>query len=173
MIRIERYKDDYRQEMIDMILSIQNDENHLGFTLEEQPDMGDVESAFFAGGGMFWMAFEGTELVGTLGLAKKNEKVGVLKKFFIRKDKRGSGLSIELYDRLIAFAKEEKLSKIILDTPSILPRAHRFYERAGFRRITKEDLPVHYEFPDRDCYLYMLDLEETITEDTMHDKEKL
>lgn len=122
--------------------------------------MGDVESAFFAGGGMFWLAVEGTELVGTLGLAKKNATVGVLKKFFIRKDKRGTGLSRELYDRLIAFAKAEGITKIILDTPSILTRAHRFYERAGFRRITREELPVHYEFPDRNCCLYMLNLDE-------------
>lgn len=159
MIQIERYKDNYRQDMIDMILSIQNDENHLGFTLEEQPDMDDVNSAFLANGGMFWMAFEGEELIGTLGLAKKNEEVGVLKKFFVRKDKRGTGIGTTLYKTLLMFAEQVGMSKIILDTPSILTGAHKFYEKNGFRRIGREELPVHYEFPDRNCYLYMLEID--------------
>lgn len=160
MIHIEQYKDNYRQDMIDMILSIQNGEDHLGFTLEEQPDMGDVNSAFLANGGMFWMAFEDDKLIGTLGLAKKNDEVGVLKKFFVRKDKRGSGIGTDLYKTLLSYAAESGMTKIILDTPSICTGAHRFYERNGFRRIGREELPVHYEYPDRNCYLYMLEMGE-------------
>lgn len=35
---------------------------------------------------------------------------------------------------------------------------HRFYEKAGFYKINKTQLPVPYTFPDRESILYILDL---------------
>lgn len=35
---------------------------------------------------------------------------------------------------------------------------HKFYEKAGFRKISVMELPVSYSYPDRDSLLYMLDL---------------
>lgn len=37
---------------------------------------------------------------------------------------------------------------------------HEFYERAGFKRISKEELPFEYDYPDRNSYLYLLEVEE-------------
>lgn len=34
--------------------------------------------------------------------------------------------------------------------------SHRFYEKAGFQRISRESLPIEYSFPDRDSLLYVL-----------------
>ncbi len=49
-------------------------------------------------------------------------------------------------------------SLIFLDTPSVAHASHRFYERAGFRKIDAGQLPVAYSYPDRDSLLYLLDL---------------
>lgn len=159
MICIETYLDDYKQDIIDLILHIENDENKLDLTLEEQPDLSDIPTAFRNGGGEFWIALDNETLIGTIGLMKKNDKVAVLKKFFVRSDMRGTGISKKLYEAFLNYARENGICQIILDTPSVAERAHNFYERAGFRRITHEELPVHYEFPDRDCYLYLLNIE--------------
>ena len=72
--------------------------------------------------------------------------------------RKSSGLRYMLYNELLAFAKEHCIKHIILDTPSVANASHRFYERAGFRRISSSELPVEYSFPDRDSLLYMLDL---------------
>ena len=48
--------------------------------------------------------------------------------------------------------------EIILDTPAIGHASHKFYERAGFYRISTEELPVAYSYPDRDSILYLLNL---------------
>ena len=34
--------------------------------------------------------------------------------------------------------------------------SHRFYEKAGFQRISRENLPIEYSVPDRDSLLYVL-----------------
>ena len=56
------------------------------------------------------------------------------------------------------FAQEKGVKHIILDTPSVAVVSHRFYERAGFKKISKDELPVDYTYPDRNSFLYMLDL---------------
>ena len=48
---------------------------------------------------------------------------------------------------------------IILDTPSVAVKSHAFYDKSGFRRIIKAELPIEYHYPDRDSLLYMIDLE--------------
>ena len=55
-------------------------------------------------------------------------------------------------------AKEKDFCTILLDTPSVAKASHRFYEKAGFRRIQNEALPFHYEYIDRNSYLYLLDI---------------
>ena len=67
--------------------------------------------------------------------------------------------SSSLFSALISFAPTRGLKSIVLDTPSVATRSHAFYRRAGFRPISKEELPVPYEYPDRNSLLFMLVLQ--------------
>ena len=60
--------------------------------------------------------------------------------------------------RLIEYAKEKYIEHIILDTLSVAAASHRFHEKAGFKRIESQELPVPYGFPDGDSLLFMLDI---------------
>lgn len=155
-MKIIDYSDEYRQQVIELILHIQNDEAGIGLSVEEQPDLLDVEKYYLQNGGRFWLAVEGGELVGTVALMNKGNGNGVLKKFFVRKDMRGKRLGLALYEKLYGFARENGYKRILLDTPSVAVSSHRFYERAGFCRIDKA--PFEYDFPDRNSYLYLLSL---------------
>lgn len=53
---------------------------------------------------------------------------------------------------------DNEIISLILDTPSVAKVSHKFYEKAGFRKIDKAQLPIEYAYPDRDSLLYMLDL---------------
>lgn len=44
---------------------------------------------------------------------------------------------------------------LILDTPSVAVDSHRFYERRGFGRADRMELPSAYGFPNRDSLLYL------------------
>lgn len=158
MYRIEPYSGQYDDQIIDLILGIQNDEAGIGLYLDEQPDLKNIQDAYQQDGGEFWLALEDDRVIGTIGLMLKGNECAVLKKFFVDKSYRSKKIGLAMYQRLLAFAEENGIKHIILDTPSIAVASHRFYERSGFRKITREELPVPYEYPDRQSILYMLDL---------------
>lgn len=158
---IQLYDDKYKKEVIDLILYVQNVEYEVGITIEEQPDILDIKKNYIDNGGHFWIALnqEGN-VIGSIGLEKKTKKVAVLKKFFVYKKYRGRehGVGMKLYNSLLDFAKNQNISTIILDTPSKANRSHNFYKKVGFLEISKEALPISYEYADRDSLIFRLDL---------------
>ena len=157
-MEILRYSNSYSQQAAALILQIQNAEAGIGLSLEEQPDLSDIERYYFASGGYFWLALNGEQLIGTIALMNMGEGNGVMKKFFVRKDFRHKGVGYELYRTLLKYAEENGFRRIVLDTPSVAVDSHRFYEKAGFSRIKQEELPFEYHYPDRNSLLYILKL---------------
>jgi len=157
-MKIRTYDGTYDDQIISLILGIQNGEAGIGLSLGEQPDLLDIRQSYQTGGGEFWLALEGERVIGTIGLMRKSQTCAVLKKFFVQKEFRAKGVGLALYRELLAFARQAGIRQLILDTPSVAEASHRFYERAGFRRIQKEDLPVPYVYPDRESLLYLLKL---------------
>lgn len=155
---IIEYEDKYKNEIINLILTIQNKEAKIGLSIEEQPDLSDIYSAYEQNGGKFWIAIENKQVIGTIALMKSENNCGILKKFFVKAAYRGRKVGLALYQVLLGYAKSKNLKYIILDTPSVAAVSHRFYERSGFKRVERDELPVYYEYPDRDSYLYMLKL---------------
>ncbi len=158
-MEIKQYSDEYKEEVIGLILDIQNNEAKVGIPLAEQPDLLDICTSYIGNGGNFWIAVDNNHVVGTIGLMKINPDWCVLKKFFVRRDFRSRKVGLALYERLLAYAETNAIKHIILDTPSVATKSHAFYERAGFVRIDKSDLPIAYEYPDRQSVLYRLDLQ--------------
>lgn len=155
---IETYSGKYDDEIISLILSIQNSEAKINLSLEEQPDLRDIHSFYRQNGGEFWVARADGRVIGTIGLMLKENNCAVMKKFFVRSDFRSQKVGLALYQKMLSHAENAGVKHIILDTPSAAKASHRFYEKAGFRRITPSELPVEYSFPDRDSLIYILDI---------------
>lgn len=119
-----------------------------------------IREEYVAGGGNFWVAKSDGNMAGTIGLMNKGNGIGILKKFFVYEPYRGAPhrLGSRLYAVLMEFARENSFKKIILDTPKNTERAHNFYEKAGFRKLEKEELPVAYDYPYDDSDFFYLDL---------------
>lgn len=159
---IKNYEEKYRNQVIALILYIQNFENRLDLSLEDQPDLNDINACYRKNGGGFWIAVDDCDrVIGTLGLVNKNGICGILKKFFIEREFRGGekGVSAELFEHLLEHARSCGMKQIVLDTPAVCLRAHGFYRKKGFRRIGKEQLPVQYDYPDRDSRLFLKELD--------------
>ena len=157
-MEIIKYQNIYKQQVIDLILHIQNSEAKINLTIEEQPDLLDVPLYYEKDGGMFWIAVDKNEVIGTIAFMNYGNGNAVLKKFFVRSDWRNKKIGYALYEKLISCLKDRKYKQVLLDSPSVATASHRFYEKAGFKRITKENVPFHYKYPDRDSYLYLLEL---------------
>ncbi len=76
----------------------------------------------------------------------------------MKKAFRSQKVGLSLYNELLKYAISKDIQHIILDTPAVAHASHKFYERAGFYRISTEELPVEYSYPDRDSVLYLLNL---------------
>lgn len=83
-----------------------------------------------------------------------------LKKFFVYEKYQGEPVHLgrQLYAVLLQFAKENGIHTLMLDTPHNTVRAHRFYEKAGFRKVSENELPVRFSHPYADCDFFLLEL---------------
>lgn len=157
-MEIITYSENYKDEIISLILGIQNDEAGINLSLQEQPDLLDISQSYQRNGGEFWIALNDGKVIGTIGLMKKEQRCAILKKFFVKKEFRSQKVGLALYNELLTFAKSLDIQHIILDTPSVALASHKFYQKAGFHRISIEELPVPYSYPDRNSIIYMLNL---------------
>lgn len=158
-MKIIEFSDKYKKQVISLVLYIQNIESKVELTLFEQPDLKDINRYYLKNGGGFWLAVdEQDNVIGCIGLMIKNNKCGILKKFFIKSEYRGNGISKALYANLTSCAQKLNLKTIILDTPAICTRAHNFYLKMGYRQISRENLPIEYDYPDRNSILFIKNL---------------
>lgn len=160
-VRIIEFQSKYKDKIIDLILKIQNDEYNINLSIDEQMDLLNIENEYISKGGNFWITIDCDDnVIGTIGLFKLTDDVAVLKKFFVDSRYRGRDYSFgaKLYETLLSFARRKGFKYIILDTPSVATRSHNFYRKVGFRLIVKEELPVQYTYPDRDSYLFLLEI---------------
>lgn len=161
MIQIRTYTDADRDSIIDLVLHCQNDGTRPPVTVKDQPELLDIKEKYINQGGCFWVAEDDGRLAGTIGLMNCNSGIAVLKKFFVYEPYRSAPhhLGRRLYAVLMDFACGHGIRQLILDTPKNTDRAHDFYEKAGFRKIEKGQLPVAFDYPYDDCDFFCLDID--------------
>ncbi len=157
-MEIIEYDERYKYEIIDLILHIQNDEAKIDLSLQEQPDLMDINSYYCLGGGEFWIAVNEGSVIGTIGLIKRENDYGILKKFFVNADYRNQKVGLKLYNTLLEYSEKIGIKYLLLDTPSVAEASHRFYEKAGFKRVNSEYIGIKYVYPDRNSYLYLKEI---------------
>lgn len=158
MLEIKLVNDTYSKEIIDLVLNIQQKEFNVPITIEDQPDLMQIEDFYFVNGGSFWGAFINGELVGTIALVKFDEKAAAIRKMFVKKEFRGKehGIAQKLLETLIAYCQKNGIDEVYLGTVSILKAALRFYERNHFEIIEKGLLPSKFPLMNADnvfCFL--------------------
>jgi putative acetyltransferase len=85
-------------------------------------------------GGAFWVAYDGSRLLGTCGLYPVAPNVYELRKMYLRPGARGLGLGKQLLDVALRWAREHGATHVVLDTIEKMTGAIAFYEAHGFVR---------------------------------------
>lgn len=85
-------------------------------------------------GGAFWVAYDGSRLLGTCGMYPVKPGVFELRKMYLRPAARGTGLGKQLLDTALGWARERRATHVVLDTMEKMTRAIAFYEAHGFVR---------------------------------------
>jgi len=158
---IQPFRPGLEGQVLDLILPIQQIEFGVPITARDQPDLAQIPEVYQAGRGGFWVGLEGDRVVGTIGLIDFGRPPGgggALRKMFLHKDQRGSGLAQALLGILLTHARHHGLPGLWLGTLPHMGAAHRFYERNGFRRVEPGDLPPDFPRMAVDTVFYTLDL---------------
>jgi N-acetylglutamate synthase-like GNAT family acetyltransferase len=145
--------------VVALVLGIQNDEYHLNLSISDQKDLANIDAYYGVRGGTFLVAVTPAGvIVGTIGLMRLRDDLGVMKKFFVAAPYRGKdrGVAMALYERFLASAKSKGIKQIVLDTPSAAVRSHSFYRSVGFVQIDRSELQINYDFPERDTLFFRL-----------------
>lgn len=129
-----------------------------GWIPEPADGLDDIAALFHLpkNGFLFLVKHNGT-IVGTGGCIKLNKEDYLLKRFYIKKDLRGKGLSQKLLNKIISTAKNWQSSKIVLDVSKNNNRAIHFYEKMGF--VSYPQSPVtgwpESSTPETHSYYYL------------------
>lgn len=157
-MKIQPIQNECENQIVDLILNIQQKEFNVSITLEDQPDLLDIENFYYKPGGIFLGAFIDEKLVGTIALIKFSKEGAAIRKMFVKKEFRGKEFNIaqQLLEQLIKYSEENGIKDLYLGTVSILQAALRFYEKNNFIRIQKEALPADFPLMKPDnvfCHL--------------------
>ena len=143
-----------------VILPIQQSELNIPISLDAQPDLKDIPGHYQKDNGNFWVALDKERVVGTAALLDIGQQQGALRKMFVSRAYRGTsqGVSGALLDTLLAWCRKRGLRQVFLGTSSKFPAAHRFYEKHGFRKIQRAELPERFPAMVLDDQFYSLSL---------------
>jgi len=157
-ILVEPYSGQPPDLVVGLILPIQRDEFGIKITREDQPDLEKIADFYQKGLGNFWVALDGSVLVGTLAFKDIGNRSVALRKMFVRKDRRGKehGVARRLLEAALVFARTKNILDIYLGTTAQYLAAHRFYEKNGFAEIAKADLPEAFPIMSVDSKFYHL-----------------
>ncbi|WEG15337.1 GNAT family N-acetyltransferase [Alkalihalophilus pseudofirmus] len=155
-VDIKGYEEKNKEQILNLILPIQQDEYGVAITAADQPDLLDIYSHYIKEGGNFWTAAIEDEVVGTVSFLKVEDGVLALRKMFVKKEYRGSRYNIaaRLLEYALEWAKANEFDVIYLGTTNEFKAAHRFYEKNHFEEITKSDLPSSFPIVHVDRKFY-------------------
>lgn len=113
--------------------------NHRDEDLDKIPDV-------YHNRGRFWIAIDREgKVIGTVAIRELNDKTAKLNRMFVLPDYQGSGVGQKLLNHALKFAKEQNYQEVILNTSIVMKRAHRFYEKNGFRLTSEDSEQLHYK----------------------------
>ena len=145
-LTIIQFTPQYTNQIIDLILGIQRNEFGIEITLDDQPDLSDINGFYIKPGGNFLIALDNETVIGTIAVLNILNNTYALRKMFVAPDYRGKekGIAKLLLDELLTWLKEQRAREVYLGTTSKYLAAHRFYEKNNFVETNKENLPKSF-----------------------------
>lgn len=157
-IVIKPFESAYQAAVEALVLPIQQIEFGVKITREEQPDLMYIADTFQFGNGNFWVALDGDQVIGSVGLVDIGNDQVALKKMFVARQYRGksTGVAQMLMDTALKWCRERSVKEIYLGTAAQLHAAHRFYEKNDYVEVETDELPPAFPRVSVDTKFYRL-----------------
>ncbi|ETN16968.1 hypothetical protein PPTG_06049 [Phytophthora nicotianae INRA-310] len=112
-------------------------------------DFADIEASHMALGGNFWVATatqdESTKIVGIIGLQRRSENVGDVRRLFVDSNCQRMGVGRKLMAELESWAKQTRIKSLFLTTNPKRKQALAFYSALGYTKV--DELVRFWENP--------------------------
>jgi N-acetylglutamate synthase-like GNAT family acetyltransferase len=156
VIEIAPFAARHADGVVAVILPIQQREFEIPITLDEQPDLRDIPGFYQRGKGAFWVALDGERVVGTVALLDIGDDQAALRKMFVSAAYRGGehGVAKRLLETLLAWCRSRGVREVYLGTTAKFLAAHQFYEKSGFREVSRAELPASFPVMAVDTKFY-------------------
>jgi N-acetylglutamate synthase-like GNAT family acetyltransferase len=143
-MKIVRYSPKHEREVKKLIFGILKELGSPPAPEEHSDEDLDNIEKIYSGRGKFWVALSGGKLVGTVGIKEKSKRRAKLKRMFVLKDFRGTGLAQKLLNKAKKHAQKMGFEEIELWTSNVMERAQNFYEKNGFKFVEKNKWAKRY-----------------------------
>lgn len=149
-MKIIEFDPKYTEEIYDFVMDIKA--NEIGWKSDAY-ELRDIPKYYLGGGGNFWIALDDDKIIGTTALENMGNGQGYLKRMYLTKEYRGTGVAQEMLSVLLQYARDRQIKEIYLATgtnPNV-ERAIAFYDKMGFEKIM--EMPEN--FYNEDCDVFM------------------
>ncbi len=138
MISIKPFKSEYQKE-IDHMLEHISGEFETSIFNNEKPSKALSYN-------QYWVAFHKEELIGTIAILNIEKGCSVLKNMFVKKEFRGKAFNVggKLLQNVFTWCSNENIHSVYLGTMKQFIAAQKFYEKNGFQKIGKSELPESF-----------------------------
>jgi len=156
---IREANDQDTEQISSLIFNIWLNEYRFDINKEDYPDLKQIQKYYTDSGGLFLVALDRGQIIGTIACDKLDHKHYVLKRMFVSQNHRRKGCAQSLLDALfqrVVYAKEQYDVSFVLSTKADQAiAAKKFYIKNGFRIISQSELPNKFPFFYQDD-LFML-----------------
>lgn len=142
-IEIIEFNSNYQKKTKSFILDILEDEFDYYM---DRPDLDNILEIYKTDKSNFFIAVnQQNDVIGSIAIVDYKNHRGYLKRLYVKREYRGTGLARQLLDNLIIYAKNSGYQTIYLGTVKMLEAANKFYNKNGFKKIDKlpEDFPPY------------------------------
>ncbi len=110
----------------------------------------------------YWVALNKKRVIGTIGVVMVKNEFTILKRMMLEKSFRGEacGISKLLLQTAISWCAQNNINEIFLGTMNQFKAAQMFYEKNGFRKVLRTELPEKFLANPLDTVFFQLKLDE-------------
>jgi GNAT superfamily N-acetyltransferase len=111
-------------------------EEYIARSLREEIDR--IPEYYGAQGGGFFVALDEDALVGVFGLERWNTAAAELRRMYVRRDRRRSGIARQMLRYAEALCRKAGCRRLTLSTSELQPAALALYRKSGYRLVREE-----------------------------------
>lgn len=140
MVEIRRFAPGDEASVRKLICGIMNEEFKEDQAAYPTEDIDDIPRSYGGIGEAFFVAANGHEIIGTVGLKKEDDRTVLMRRLFVSKSHRKQQIGTRLIQRALRFCEEVGYQEIVFRTTSRMKGAALVCQKCGFAQRAKLNL---------------------------------